>query len=86
MLIWMRFPAVTSFLLTIACICVICIYLSYIFCLSFCLTVHYHVVISDKEEIKSIYTEKVELPVHVESYLYNHDNVHVLCNAYDTAL
>ena len=55
MLIWMRFPAVTSLLLTIACICVICIYLSYKFCLSFYLTVHYHVVISDKEEIKSIY-------------------------------
>ena len=55
MLIWMRFPAVTSFLLIIACICVICIYLSYIFCISFCLTVHYHVVISDKEEMKSIY-------------------------------
>ena len=34
---------------------VICIYLSYIFCVSFCLTVHYHVVISDKEEIKRIY-------------------------------
>ena len=55
MLIWMRFPAVTSFVLIIAYICVICIYLSYIFCLSFCLTVHYHVVISDKEEIKSIF-------------------------------
>ena len=52
----MLFPAVTSVLLIITCLCVICIYLSYIFCLSFCLSVHYHVVISDKEEIKSIYT------------------------------
>ena len=55
MSILMRFPAVTSFKFIIACIFVICIYLSYIFCLSFCFTVHYHVVISDKEEIKRIY-------------------------------
>ena len=58
MIILMRLPAVTSFLLIIACICVICINLSTIFCLSFCLTVHYHVVNSDKEEIKIIYKPK----------------------------
>ena len=56
LLILMPFPAVTSFLSIIACICTICIYISDIFSFSFCLTVtvHYHVVISDKEEIKSI--------------------------------
>ena len=47
--ILMRFPAVTSFLLIIACLCVICIYLSYIFCLSFFLSVQYHVYIYSLE-------------------------------------
>ena len=49
MLILMRFLAVTSFLLIVACICAICIYLSYIF--------FFLIVISDNEEIKRIYIE-----------------------------
>ena len=44
MLILMRFLAVTSFLLIVACICAICIYLSDIF--------FFLIVISDNEENK----------------------------------